>query len=43
MRFIKQNELAETVLEGGSGFYIWIRVNQNKFKDDFSVYEFFDR
>lgn len=40
LKFINQIELAETILEGGSGFYIWIKVNKKKFEDDFSVYEY---
>ena len=39
MKFIKDSNLAEEVIEGGSGFYIWIKVNQDLFKDDLDVYE----
>ena len=39
LKFINDSELAESVINGGSGFYIWIKVNREKFDDDLHVYE----
>ena len=39
MKFINDSELAESVIDGGSGFYIWIKVNRENFNDDLHVYE----
>ena len=39
MKFINDSDLAESIMDGGSGFYIWIKINKERFSDDLDVYE----
>lgn len=43
IKFIEKLDIADSIIDGGSGFYLWIKVNKDKFENDLAVYEYLIR